>query len=315
MTPSIITVDSGTTNTRLCLIENGKIVRKAKVAAGARDTAIRGSNAFLKEQLCSALSELLKDYETPVSHLVASGMIVSENGLYPLPHLVAPASLAELANAAKEVLLPDVSPIPFLFIPGIKTPDSDDPFNLDVMRGEETEAFGILSIVGRAKNAVVISPGSHTKIVTFDEDSRIDACYTAMGGEILQAIAKNTILSSSLPEAFPNEPDRTFLKKGFAYAEKHGLGSAAFRVRVMRIFDRANMDEAFSFLIGAVLQNEITLIKTLSKGKEIILGGSHLLRTAFSTLLEGENVTLLSDEEAGLAVPLGAVAIYAARSV
>ena len=80
--------------------------------------------------------------ESDVIRILASGMITSEFGLYELPHLTAPAGIKELHDSMAEVSFPEISPIPFVFIRGIKV-NSDKLCDFDMMRGEETELVGI----------------------------------------------------------------------------------------------------------------------------------------------------------------------------
>ena len=69
-------------------------------------------------------------------------MITSEFGLYNLPHITVPAGIKELYDAMKEVTIPEISEIPFVFIPGVKV-TGEGLHKTDMMRGEETELVGL----------------------------------------------------------------------------------------------------------------------------------------------------------------------------
>ena len=91
-----ITIDTGTTNTRVFLFnENNEPVSSAKSEIGVRITAIDGNNDRLKAAIKGCLEDVLKQagvtYEN-VKRVVASGMITSNVGLTEIPHVVAPAS-------------------------------------------------------------------------------------------------------------------------------------------------------------------------------------------------------------------------------
>ena len=45
----IITIDSGTTNTRFTLVENGRILAQSQCRVGAADAAHEGKNSLLRE--------------------------------------------------------------------------------------------------------------------------------------------------------------------------------------------------------------------------------------------------------------------------
>lgn len=80
-----ITIDTGTTNTRVFLFnENNEPVSSAKSEIGVRITAIDGNNDRLKAAIKGCLEDVLKQagvtYEN-VKRVVASGMITSNVGL------------------------------------------------------------------------------------------------------------------------------------------------------------------------------------------------------------------------------------------
>ena len=104
-----ITIDTGTTNTRVFLFnENNEPVSSAKSEIGVRITAIDGNNDRLKAAIKGCLEDVLKQagvtYEN-VNRVVASGMITSNVGLTEIPHVVAPASAEDLGKAARSVLI------------------------------------------------------------------------------------------------------------------------------------------------------------------------------------------------------------------
>ncbi|MCD7908186.1 MAG: 2-dehydro-3-deoxygalactonokinase, partial [Clostridium sp.] len=129
----IITVDGGTTNTR-CILwdENRKRVAEEKRPVGVRNTAIDGNNRKLKQAVKECLDALVEKNGLSYGHIrriIASGMITSDVGIVVVPHLTAPAGLAELAAATVPIELPEICPIPIYFIPGIK--NADGPFSFD----------------------------------------------------------------------------------------------------------------------------------------------------------------------------------------
>lgn len=138
-----ITIDGGTTNTRVNLVKDRQIIDTRKIARGAK-AGIDDKNG-LKVALKDAIRDLLDSnsiQEKEVIRILASGMITSEFGLYELPHLTAPAGIKELHDSMAEVSFPEISPIPFVFVRGIKV-NSDNLCDFDMMRGEETELVGI----------------------------------------------------------------------------------------------------------------------------------------------------------------------------
>ena len=88
-----ITIDTGTTNTRVYLFnEKYEAVASAKSEIGVRITAIDGNNNRLKAAIKGCLEDVLKQADITyddVKQVAASGMITSNVGLTEIPHVVA----------------------------------------------------------------------------------------------------------------------------------------------------------------------------------------------------------------------------------
>lgn len=321
----LITVDTGTTNTRMKLIGKNNIIFESKANIGVRDTAISGSNKGLKEGLKNCIYNLIKNAgvkENDIEFILASGMIGSDVGIYELPHITAPAGINDLSRSMKSVIIDDISSIPFLIIPGVKNKceclTMDNINSIDIMRGEETETFGIMDILGIDGPLIIILPGSHTKIVEIDNKNRIAACHTTLCGEIISAISKNTILNSSLPENLIEKIDKEFLILGCNYSRLYGFNKACFRVRLMEQFKIADSSKIANFFVGSVLADDLKVIKDVVNkyiSPKIIIGGSNPLRQSFSTLLRNESlndcdIIELSNEDVNLCTTKGALKIF-----
>ncbi|VFS46648.1 2-dehydro-3-deoxygalactonokinase [Budvicia aquatica] len=81
----IVTIDSGTTNTRVRVCKGNTVIAEASGAVGVRDTAITGSQCVLvqgvRDVLCQALSQANVNVECDEMQILASGMITSNMGL------------------------------------------------------------------------------------------------------------------------------------------------------------------------------------------------------------------------------------------
>ena len=319
----IITLDTGTTNTRLRLFDGNQLMNMEKCKIGVRSTTQTGSNQRLKEAISDGIEKLLArngctaaDIET----IVASGMIGSELGLYVLPHIFAPAGISELAENCKEVLLPEVSEIPFIFLPGVKNFVKewtlDEIGAIDVMRGEETEFIGIQKLCGLQKPMLAVLPGSHTKLIVSD-GVKIQSCHTSITGEFIGAIAENTILKNALPAFLYGEMDLDYLRRGCRYGMKNGVNQALFRLRMMQMFFDCTDAQRVGFFFGVVLAGDVQMICAHDKGQDIVIGGPEPLRSALAELLEeycAGPIRKLTDDEVERCVSVGALAIVQARS-
>ena len=303
-----LTVDGGTTNTRVYLVKDRVITDSLSVPAGA----VNGKEA-IGAALRAAVAEILprnRIEETYVSGIIASGMITSESGLCPVPHVPAPAGAKELAANLRTGSFPDICGIPFLFIPGVIL-RGDTPENTDVMRGEETELAGILTRINDP-DALYLLPGSHSKLIEIDGEGRIVRFSTAMTGEILSAAAEHTILKYSTGFAEAGEGIREdSLYEGYEACLGYGINRALFSVRMKKNFFGGSGAECFGYLLGAVLCGEINQILASGKRKAVI-GGQKRLREATALLLRrfsDMEVALLSDSDVRSSQPLGATGI------
>lgn len=309
MSRLFFTLDGGTTNTRISLVRDGEILRTLRISLGAR-AGIEGTEP-LRSALKDAIADLLLQYgytEEDVTCIIASGMITSELGLYPLPHLIAPVGIRELKSGMKRVSLNEITSIPFCFIPGVKIMD-DDLSRTDMMRGEETELMGILHDGG--ESCVYILPGSHSKIIRTDADGRITDFSTLLTGEMAQALAQNTILKDAV-DLSTDEIDSKALLAGFDLCRKQGLNKALFKTRVLKNLFGATPRETYSFFLGAVLCPEIDEILRYD-AKVLIIGGREQLKEALACLLSHtteKQVIPLTREEVDRSVTLGMLRIF-----
>lgn len=305
----IITIDGGTTNTRITLAENKTAKDIIKLAIGAR--ANMENPELFKGELKSAISNILERNnlkEDDVQKILASGMITSEFGLLNLSHIVAPAGLKELHDGMVEIVLSEISNIPFVFIRGVKT--SAKSFeSTDMMRGEETELAGILN--PDYENCVYVLPGSHSKIIKTDEEGRIKEFSTMLTGEMIASLSQNTILKDAVDLA-NSETDNEYLLKGYEYCENSGINKALFKTRILKNIYDCNKNQTYSFFIGAVLFGEISeIIK--DNCKTVVLGGKSQIKNAMAEILKcksGKRIISLSETEVANSTVIGAIRIY-----
>jgi 2-dehydro-3-deoxygalactonokinase len=161
-----ITIDGGTTTTRISLVCDKQIKQTVKLSVGARKSMDGGAD--YKGEIKSAIEKVLSDNNIKnedIKRILASGMITSEFGLCNLPHISVPAGIQELHENMHETVISEISDIPFVFIRGVKSV-SDNLSETDMMRGEETELFGLTPHT--MPDALYVLPGSHSKLIKTD---------------------------------------------------------------------------------------------------------------------------------------------------
>lgn len=297
---SYITIDGGTTNTRVCLVRGEDVLKCIKGNVGAGHGEKEEYYKFIRD----AAGELF-DVCTPKA-VIASGMITSAGGLFEVPHISAPAGMAELCGGIQKKHIPYICDMPISFIPGVKKTGTDFK-ETDIMRGEETELAGLFESF--ETECAYILPGSHSKCIMTDRDGRISDFFSFLTGEMIAAVMENTILKKSI-EYTDIQTDA--LLCGFDTCDELGINEALFKARILDTSYKEDKSKIFSYYTGVMLHDEVKRICGLD-AKKYIIGGRGELRNSEALLIEHfgkKNVLRLSDDICKNAAAIGAVRIY-----
>ncbi len=324
----IITVDCGTTNMRCRLFDEKKLIDQERAKCGIRDGAFLGSTDILKETLARLIKTLLERNsltEGDIEVVISSGTLASDVGIHKIPHAICPAWIPESVGAAEMVNMSEVTGIPILFIPGVKTlptPDADLETKIvtyESMSGEESEIYGISEALGLPDDFIITLPGSHNKVMEVT-DGKICSIRSGLCGEFIASISEHTMLKSALPNPVIRKILPEMLTLGWRMADKYGLSPMLIKARMLQLLGGYSQDEAANFFVGALLHDDIGTVariaaKPESKGKPVVVGGSDPLKTVFIILLAEagtENLVAVPDEVATLASNFGAMRVYEA---
>jgi 2-dehydro-3-deoxygalactonokinase len=253
-------------------------------------------------------------------------MISSNMGLWELPHLIAPAGVEELAAGMRATVLPAVTDRPIWFVPGVKTFSGvvtlENCDQVDMMRGEEVETFGLMAQTQLTGPAIVILPGSHTKFVQLDGNNRITGSITSIAGELLAALTHNTLISNALDKSFAQRIEPEALLSGAKHSRRVGLARACFQVRLLDLFADLTVNQKANFLLGAVLASDLAALANSAaipqaSALPLIIGGSSVTAQGFELLLQAENrkVSRIDDSLMRLASGLGSIAVAKERGL
>jgi 2-dehydro-3-deoxygalactonokinase len=307
----ILAVDSGTTSTRVWVLEGGEVKASAGSRGGARDVVrTKDPSALLRRVRFPADEALALAGSTweAVKAVVAFGMITSELGLEEVPHLEAPVSRRMLAEAMVERSYGEALPAPVRLVPGVRSGD-DDLELADFMRGEETEVAGLLALGEPEPPFLYISTGSHTKFVGVDREGRIDWSLTTLSGELLLALHRETILADLIDLDAP-VADFVALEDGARLAERAGLTKALFAARFLNRVRGVSTASCSDFLHGAVAGGDVLSLRRVAEAQggfpdRIAIGGKGSLKQAYRHLLERERAELYAYD-----LPLGALGAW-----
>ena len=288
-------IDGGTTNLRVTLVDpNGVSLAAEKRSIGAAASAAAGNNLALRAAVGDCMNAIYQAKgisASDISGCIAYGMITCASGLLEVPHLCAPARLEDFRAGLVSASFDDIAPFPITFIPGLKNFSGEvglhNVMQMDMMRGEETEAIGFAQLMKPQEDYVLVLPGSHNKLISIDKNGRLLGCMTTISGELLSALTHHTILTESVGGSFVQSDtyDRDMMLAG-AEACKAGISRAAFSSRILRTLGGLPQTKVASFLLGTVLTADLDALKAFDVPcSRLFVAGKEPLQQALCDLM------------------------------
>ena len=193
MTPAFIGIDWGTTHRRAALIAaDGTLVSERVDSDGA--LACKGRFRASLEALIAGWPQA--DAALPV---VMAGMVGAGIGWQAVPYLDGATPLSDLARHLVRVAEAPADRRWFI-APGYCLAGAA-PGEVDVMRGEETQLFGALRLLGPvASDGCYVLPGTHSKWVRLHA-GRVVELRTYMTGELFALLRQHGTLASAMQTA------------------------------------------------------------------------------------------------------------------
>ena len=266
----LIAVDWGTTTLRGALLAgDGAVLEELSAPDGILSVPAGGfaavfANHFGRWQQATGALALI------------AGMAGSRQGWREAAYCACPAGFADIAAR-----LLWVEPARIALVPGLSCEDQGVP---DVMRGEETQVFGALDLLGLG-DALLVLPGTHSKWVIV-KDRRVVGFRTFMTGEVYALLRQHSILARTLPES-DGELDIDSFRGGLAHAARSAsLLHAAFSVRTLALFERLPPASMPSYLSGLVIGEELRAQGFFGSVKTVVLIGAPALTARYRLALE-----------------------------
>ncbi|WP_163559128.1 2-dehydro-3-deoxygalactonokinase [Halomonas sp. NO4] len=293
MTPAFIAVDWGTSNFRAFLADaEARVLAERRSAAGLRALEAAAFPHYCREQLSDWLHDAGGEGALPI---YLAGMVGARSGWAEAAQLELPLS--------PETLAAHLTAAPGLanawLVPGGKVVTAE---HVDVMRGEEVQAFGGLALTGRDSGLFCL-PGTHSKWIRA-EGGRLVDFTTLVTGELYHAVRFHTLLGEPVP------PEDAFDAEGFERglaAARHPAGvlHALFEARSRYLHDGLAAGQVGSFLSGVLIGSEIAAMDhLLAPANGVTLIGSPALAARYRQALGGRRdlvVTTLDSDVASLA--------------
>lgn len=294
MKPFCAAVDWGTSRFRLWILaEDGAVLHKLSSDEGLQFSAKIGFSKILEDHLNSF--KCLNDL--PV---IICGMAGSRSGWKEANYLKAPVELThivensvKIANTKRDIRI----------LPGIAQHNANSP---DVMRGEETQLFGMLfdkSNIVPTGTTTFCMPGTHSKWVTF-ENTRLQQFATFMTGELFALLSEHSVLKLSLSEhGVSNPTDPVFLKYvNKALSNPHEISTQLFSIRSSHLLGFTGLEAGHAALSGSLIGLELAgAFSKHGKSAHVILMASGSLGDLYAAALKECNVevTFCDAENAG----------------
>lgn len=270
----LLAVDWGSSSLRGALLApDGKVVEERAFARGILTVA--------PGEFPAVFDSCFGAWMTPETLCLISGMAGSQQGWLEAPYCPCPAGFDDIAGQ-----LAWVEPGRIAIVPGLSIETGGVP---DVMRGEETQVFGALQLLG-LDNARLVLPGTHSKWVTVSH-RRVTDFSTWMTGELYALLRQHSILARTLPATDP-APDAAAFEQGVAHAlRSKGLLHTAFSTRTLSLFKRMAADALPSYLSGLVIGEELKS-QTLQRGDSVVVMGAPALTARYEQALAQLDVTV-----------------------
>ncbi len=270
----LIAVDWGTSSLRGALIDSGGRVLD-EVSAPAGILSVAAGN--FPDVFATHFGHWQRSHDAPA---LICGMAGSRQGWQEAPYCPCPAALADVASQ-----LSWIEPDRIALVPGLSCEERGVP---DVMRGEETQVWGALDLLGAA-DAQLVLPGTHSKWAQI-RGGRITRFRTYMTGEFYALLRQHSILARTLPPD-DGELDADAFRQGLAHArDSTSLLHAAFSVRTLALFERMAPAAVPSYLSGLLIGEELRAQTLTPAAGPVAMVGSPALTARYQIALEFKDV-------------------------
>jgi len=161
----------------------------------------------------------------------------------------------------------------------------------DVMRGEETQIFGALTLSG-ASEGLFLLPGTHSKWAEV-RDGRIVSFRTFMTGEVFGALKDHTILARLMKDGTDADAFARGVREGSELHSAGALLNRIFATRTYGLMDKLPATALSDYLSGLLISAEVAEATRQTKSVVTIIASPALAQRYSDALrLLGHGSTL-----------------------
>ncbi len=267
----LIAIDWGTTSLRGARLDaSGKVLEERAFQRGILSVNPGGFNAVFDECFGDWM-------QSDDALCLMSGMVGSKQGWLEAPYCPCPAGFGDIVKR-----LVWVDPGRIAIVAGLNTEHQSidhgmapaEPGLPDVMRGEETQIYGALQLLG-LKDAVLVLPGTHSKWVQV-RGGLIQSFTTFMTGELYALLRTHSILAKTLPAHDGDFIEAAFIQGVAVSQQGSSLLSTIFSVRTLSLFDRLPAAALPSYLSGLLIGEELRTQQLPTSSTVLVIGSTAL---------------------------------------
>ena len=289
MTKHLLCCDWGTSAFRLRLMTTdeyrclGEINARSGVAGTFADWKTTGEpngvsrEQFFRRQLSTYIHRLAGQLGRNLAEIpvIISGMASSSIGMADVPYATLPFATDGSQCSIRHYDQQADFPHEISLIAGVRS-------QRDVMRGEETQLIGLLSLLNptdwQTRPSTFIFPGTHSKHIAVQNEQLVKF-DTYMTGELFDLMAHQSILADSVDVrglAHLSASDATVFRQGVRESVGSPLLSSLFTVRTNQLFNKLTKRQNTLYLSGLLIGSELENLSHEPDWQLVLCSGSNL---------------------------------------
>ena len=270
-----IAIDWGSSNLRVWALNNNNAILDSILS---NDGMLGLASNEFEPLLFEKISKWgVGDANIPI---LCCGMVGAKQGWVEAPYASIPYNLMQEADNVKVSCSDDRLNVRILG--GLR---QDNP--ADVMRGEETQIRGFLSIFSNF-DGIICLPGTHTKWVHVSAGEVI-SFRTFMSGELFDLLSKYSVLKHSVKsDGWSDKEFKSAVSESISNPQK--IFSDFFKLRADHLLKQVEQSELRSKLSGYIIGAELAGAKPYWLGQNVVILGNDNLSKIYKTALEGQGI-------------------------
>jgi len=271
--PDWIAVDWGTSNLRCWAMD----AEGAVLAENASDEGM--SNVAPNDFETTLLSHIAPWLGGPQTPVVACGMVGARQGWAEAPYSAVPC-----APVGRVINVPcKDSRITMHILPGLKQMKS-----ADVMRGEETQIAGFLSM-RPDYDGILCLPGTHTKWAHISA-GEVVSFQTFMTGELFDMLSHVSVLRHSVEDSAGIDLESFAIAIDETVSRPEAIARQLFKIRAADLLHGVGPSVSRGRLSGLLLGMELAAAKPYWLGQPVMLIGAPGLNTLYANALGAQGL-------------------------